>query len=68
MKQRKPHPYNPSTIVTPEDEREWLETLAARDESNATALDNWYAQDEWVRRWHAQARETCQRAQGITRP
>lgn len=67
---RKPRPYNPPTIVTPEVEQAFLEQLAARDESHAEALERYYAQDEW---WsHSeearQARERLDAAQGITRP
>jgi hypothetical protein len=64
MHTRKPRQHRP-TIVTEKDEREFVETLAARDESAATALERFYAQDEWFRYWQSEAPPDCQRLQCV---
>lgn len=62
MKDRK---HNEPTIVTPEDDKRWLEQLENEDASNALAQERWYELDAWNREQHRQAREAVQRAQGV---
>jgi len=65
MTNRKPNPHNQPFEVTPENEQAFIEQCQTEDESAAAALENLYAQQEWDREQHEQAREAFQRSQGI---
>jgi hypothetical protein len=67
---RKPARHNEPIVVTPHDEQQFLEQLAAREESNAAALENWYARQDWLNNeWLGiEARERHDKAMGVRVP
>jgi hypothetical protein len=65
---RKPHPHNEPTVVTAHDEQCFLEKLQAEEESEAAALENWYAFEEWKWRegpFSVEARERRDKVMGV---